>query len=291
VLEEQIERNVLRDDPVSDQILGTALRGAARVRGTAQISIEKNDRQVVLHALFTGSVRSRTTGYNGPVVLEFDSSTPFQASKQIVLGEHGMSMSPTTVTARMTTQTKGIHARRNGPLSGIVERAAWRRNGRLRSEADAIGSLHAAAQIRTAFDEEAREVAAVLQESLISRVPRFSWEGSPTAVRFRSAPPHIEIIVYRPLATADDRRLAPPPITGDPAIAVRAYRGVLLQAVVAANLKRMLEPLLTGRIGNSQSAAKPDGAVYDVNWSADGNWFAFDHTDFSPAPRTVVANP
>jgi hypothetical protein len=288
LLEQQIDREIVRDDPVNDRILGTDIRGKAYVRGTSQLLMASNNQRAEIEAVFEGTIQSKTVGYNGPVVLQIDSSTPFRASKRIVMDAGGIRMSPTAVTARTTSHTTAIDAQVGGLRGRLAERVAWKRSAQLQSEADAIGSRSAALQIRKAFDEEVGEASALLEASLLAAIPKVSWEdGTPLSVRFRSAPTHVEIILYRAGATVDERALRPPAIVGDPAIAIRAYRGMLLRTVTAANLQQMLQPLMTGSILDSDDAtSRPDNVAYLVNWSPDGQWFAFDHTD---SPETASA--
>jgi hypothetical protein len=301
VLEQRVNRDVDRVEPVRDVILGTQIRGSARVQGTSRLVFEQNGKRAVVNAIFVGSIESQTTGHNGPVVLNFEGSAPFRAATRIVLGPEGMQISPTTATAKLSSRTTGIEARSRGVLGRLAERVAWRRSNRLQTEADAIASRHVVAQIRRVFDAEVREVAAVMEHSLTCCLPKLSatLDRAPIAVRYRSAPGHIEIVLYRPDATVEERALRPPPIVGDPAIAVRVHRGVLMQTVGAANLKHMLAPLLTGQIAAAPGAVRPGDATYEVDWSDDGNWLAVDHVDGPPdtaagdppTEASIVANP
>ncbi len=291
VLEQQIEQNIERNDPVDDNILGTDIRGTAHVNGASQLLVVENDRQAEINAVFAGKIHSKTVGHNGPVVLQINSTTPFRASKRIVIDADGIRMLPTEVSAKTTSHTTDIDAQVGGLRGRIAERIAWKRSAQMQPQADAIGSQIAARQIQQAFDEEVVAATDIMEASLLGAIPKLTWEdGSALAVRFRSAPDYVEIIVHRPNATLDERQLEPPPVDGDPAIAVRVHRGVLLKTANAANLKQMLQPLLTGSMVASQRLDKPENSVYLVEWSADGQWLAFDHSVIDELPEPVIAD-
>ena len=65
-----------------------------------------------------------------------------------MIDEQGLASYPATATAATSTQISGIAAGRSG--SGIVQRIATRKVYQSKSEAERIGSDHAAARVRRA---------------------------------------------------------------------------------------------------------------------------------------------
>jgi hypothetical protein len=254
--------------------------------------LEEHANCAVINAVFSGTIVSQTTGYNGPVTLDRQLLTPVRASKQIVLDGEGIRLSPTSATARTTSRTTDIRARSKGVRGRITERFAWKKANKTQAQADAIASQHAAERIQTTFDEEVQKVVALMEKVLIVGLPRLSriaGENGPPSVRFRSTPGCMELVLRRPQAGPNADEIAPPPIDGDPQIAVRAHRSVVLQALAAGDLQQMLGPLLAGTL-DSANQGNPRKNSYRFTWSADGNWLTLlggAPVSRTPAPTIV----
>lgn len=282
---------VERQELVSDRILGSDIRGRAQISGMARFLLEASADSVVINAVFSGTIDSRTSGYKGPVTIERQSHTPVRASRQIVLDGDGIRLSPTTATARTTSKTTGIRTKSGGLRGRITERIAWGRTNKTQEQADAIASQRAAARTRTSFDQEVQKVVATLQQTLggLAKLS-IAGESQPLAVGFHSTPDYMEIVAGRPHAGPDARDVQPPPVEGDPSIAVRAHRSVVLQLLAAGNLKEML-PVLPTQQRYFPEGGTPGGAPYRLVWSPDRNWLTLSTSataSRSPAPAREV---
>jgi hypothetical protein len=114
----------------------------------------------------------------------------------------------------------------------------------------------------------------MMQHTLIVGLPKLATiagQDGPPSVRFHSTPKYMELVVRRPHAEPGEHPIQPPPVEGDPPIAVRAHRSVVMQAVAAGDFQKMLGPLLTGA-PNSPTVGKPKAMPYRMAWSPDKNW-------------------
>ncbi len=288
LLEQHIERTVLREHAIVDNILGTSIRGQARTVATTTLKLADNPNQAVFDVVLAGTVYSQTRGVNGPVVLHGSAQTPFHATKRLTLDAEGLRLSLTVTRARTTSVTTDIDTQLPGLRGQIAERIAWRRSAELRSEADAIASQHAAAQIRAEFDKEVQLAVARMEKILIevARDLPMEFENRRPGIHFSSTATHMDIVMHRPQATAEEIALAPPVIDGDPALAIRAHRLVVRHALGSTRLKKMVQTLQGGlrsdpmaRTVKTVKTAAPEAVAIELKWSPDRNWLIVDHVD------------
>lgn len=148
-----IERPLDEITPVRDVILGTDIIGTGRTTGKLTIQLVPSAEQAVLETVLVGKVDSKNVGYNGPATIHTTGTTQITGRKRIVINEQGLASYPAKATAATTTQINGIAAGRKG--SGIVQRIATKKVYQSKSEAERIGSDHAAARVRRRVEEEA----------------------------------------------------------------------------------------------------------------------------------------
>jgi len=292
LLEQNIERAVVREHAIVDNILGTSLRGYAQTVATTTLELQENPNQAVFDVVFAGTVTSQTQGANGPVVLHGSATTPFYATKRLTLNAEGTHMLPTVIQARTTSVTNDIDTRLSGLRGRIAERVAWRRTAEHRSEADAIASEHAAERIRAEFDNEVQLTVARIEKILLDGtrdLPMVFETGRPS-IQFSSTAGHLDIVMVRPQATAEEIALAPPAIDGEPVLAVRAHRVVVRQALGTTRLKQMVQTLLTGLRSaptvKTVKTAAAEAVAFELKWSPDRNWLVIDHVDVLPPNKS-----
>lgn len=291
LLEQNIERAVVRDHAVVDNILGTSLHGYAQTVATTTLNLGDNPNQAVFDIVFAGTVNTQTRGVNGPVVLHGSATTPFYATKRLMLSAEGMRMSPTVTQARTASVTHDIETTLPGLRGRIAERVAWRRSAERRSEADDIASQHAAARIRDEFDKEVQLTVARIEKVLIEGTRDLPTEfaGGRPSIHFSSTAKHLDIVMHRPQATAEEIAVVPPAIDGDPSLAVRAHRVVVRHALSTTRLKQMVQTLLTGLRSDPTvktiKTAAPEAVAIELKWSPDRNWLLLDHIDVQSARK------
>jgi hypothetical protein len=139
-----------RTTPVTDEILGTYVRGVARFQASQTLDAVPSAYDGRLNILLRGNIYSRSTGYNGPVVIQNSGVTSVVATKQLVINENGLFALPARTCCRTSTKIHSICAK-----CALIERIAWKRAGKQKGEAEAIASNHAAARVSTLVDREA----------------------------------------------------------------------------------------------------------------------------------------
>jgi len=99
-----IEQNVDETAAVNELILGTRVRGSARLTGKVTLDLVASDNQAAMDILLNGSTVSDSVGYNGPVRVFSRGFTSVAAKKRLVLDETGISDRPAS--ARCSTRTR-----------------------------------------------------------------------------------------------------------------------------------------------------------------------------------------
>jgi len=148
-----IQQPVDETAPVRDNILGTSISGTGRTVGKLGVRLVPNANQAELETMLTGTVSTRTVGYNGPATIHATGITDIAGRKRIVFDENGLASYPATATAKTRTRIDGVAAGRSG--SGIVQRIATDRVYESKSQAEAIGAQHAAARVRKRVEQQA----------------------------------------------------------------------------------------------------------------------------------------
>ena len=161
---ERTLNSLIADQPVDrvadvrDSILGTAIYGKARIRGKLGLQLADHPEQATFQLTLTGQAHSRTTGYNGPVIIYSRSVTTFTATKQIVFEPgKGFHELPSQVTARTQTFVEGIGSTRCGLIGRIVRRRAARIAAQRHAEATEIARQKAERRIAVTFDRISQE--------------------------------------------------------------------------------------------------------------------------------------
>jgi hypothetical protein len=267
-LSEHADRIIERDQAVADHILGAEIRGRAHISGVTRFLLEQDAERAVIRAEFKGTIVSQTTGHSGKVSIDRQSRTPVGASKHIVLDSEGVWLSEASSTARTKSNTTAIRTQSKGVRGRITQRIAQKRNAESQGQIDSIASQRAAERTRSTFDREVLQFVTVM-DKMLQTLPKLSipGEGAP-AMHFRSTGDHMEIVLRRRQAGPGAHAVQPPPVEGDPPIAVRVHRSLALQIAGGGKLEQMLPGLLDGK-GNHGAAQK---SSYKLAWSPDGNW-------------------
>jgi hypothetical protein len=136
--------------PVRDNILGTDIRGTGRTVGRLEMRLLPDPNRALLETILTGTVSTRNVGYNGPAVIHTVGTTTISGRKRIVADASGLASYPATASAKTNTRITGISAGGN-----LVQKVATRRVYESKSEAEQIGSQHAADRVRRRIDSQA----------------------------------------------------------------------------------------------------------------------------------------
>jgi hypothetical protein len=154
MLAADMNRDVDGQRAVSDVILGTPIRGVARLTGRLRVDPVPSPDKACFNAVFNGAIYCRTTGFSEGVTVHSHSITNFTASKEFVFDpERGFFSEPTKIAARTQCYTDGINPGRGGLIGRIVQRRASERVNAERPQITAIIRQKAINRINQRFDE------------------------------------------------------------------------------------------------------------------------------------------
>ena len=289
-LDDYVERNVSRTKPVSDYILGTRVTGESETRGKTRLELLPGSGRLSGKISFEGTVHAKTRGYNGPVVLHQISDSTFHSSKTIALDKSGLKVTPSATSARTQLETASIGTSLPRLRGRIATRIAWRRVSSAHREAEGITAEHTATTISRDFDQSTNESLAKLQDIFKSKIPELNVDqGSKVAeVRFRTNQDSVEMAMVRVAADAEERKLRPPLVEGNPDVAVRLHRTLLVRAITDPQMREDLAPLvaklLKKRVDSKElESVKSEGKrlADSTKWSIDPDWLTMDFKDSS----------
>jgi hypothetical protein len=146
-----IQQKLDETTPVRDYILGTDIYGNGHTLGDVTAELVPSTDRAMFDTMLAGTVRTRSTGYNGPATIYTNGATAIAGRKRIVLADTGFASYPATAAANTSTLVTGIGG------GGLVQRVAWRRVGQQKSEAERIAADHAADRVRDRMDKQVGE--------------------------------------------------------------------------------------------------------------------------------------
>ena len=297
-LDDYVQRTVQRRRPVRDNILGTRIFGESNTAGEMDLVLRPSPDKLLGEIAFVGTVDSRTVGYNGPAILHSSSKAAFRAGKQVTISGSGLHVAPATASVSTSTQTNHIETTLPRLRGRIARRIAWRRVGNSRSQAEAISSQHTAAIIRNDLDKRIDQAVAKMQQEFRVMVAELPMDRVQMAVHtnFRTTSEYVELAMIRNGATAEEKRLRPPQINGNPHVAIRVNRVLLRHALADPEFNQTVVPLLA-KIFKTRLAEQAIALVNPVEeprdestkWSLADDWLTLDFTDVGPEPSSLAS--
>jgi hypothetical protein len=143
-----------RMERITDNILGTRIRGDAHTTGSVGVASIPSEEKAILEFISQGRSRSQNIGNNGPAVIRSTARTDFTATKRVELSDPAFASRPARANARTNSDIHSISKRGGGLGSRIVSRIGWKRANQNHRRADAIASDHAENRIVRRFDDE-----------------------------------------------------------------------------------------------------------------------------------------
>jgi hypothetical protein len=217
-----IKQKLDEDTTVRDYILGTDIHGTGHMVADVTVELVPDDQKAVLDTMLSGTVRSRTIGYNGPASIYTNGATAIAGRKRIVIDETGFASYPATAAANTNTLITGIGGR------AIVQRVASKRVGQQKSEAERIAADHAADRVRGRMDEQVGEQLSKAQGDYLNKIrnPLARRREFP-AVKFRTR----EDLLFLTGVAANRNQIAaanaPPEVTAENDLAVQIHESMI----------------------------------------------------------------
>ena len=185
-----IARDVDQVDPITDNILGTSIRGTGHTIGNVSVGFVPNPNRAELETIFSAQSHTKTVGSNGPVTLYSRGVTTLRASKRILIDENGMADTPASAWAQSNNRVYSIAGGR------IAQKIAWKRVGEKRSQANSIASQHAARRVETRLNAESAPELAKANRDLRAKVhaPLKRKRAYPELLKFSTDSDYLRIV-------------------------------------------------------------------------------------------------
>ncbi len=208
-----IRRNVDQVNPVHEYILGTNVRGTARMVGDVDVNLVPSRDKGLVELTLTGTVTSDNVGVNGPATIYSTGFSTIGASKLLTVDQDGLTPSSAVAKACTSTTFNAICAKLR-----LVQKIATKRAYQQKSQAEAIASQRTETRIEGRFDDETKDLVADantrLQEKLYR--PLLGRDEFPDTVNVSTTSSHLNLEVMQ----ASQSQLAAPspaPATQDKA--------------------------------------------------------------------------
>lgn len=295
-LAEHLEREVDRERPARDEVLGITFVGTSRTVGRSRVVLHPSENGALAQIIFEGKIESRTTGRKGPATLHYRSDSTFHAQKPLMITSAGIETSPARAHAPTKLTPLGIDATLPGFRGRFVERVAWRRVAESQAKADAAASDHRADDIRLGLDRRLNERVAALQKHLRTELAAFGDGEQPITIKSRSTPDYLEIALLPPGCKGDQLEMPAFDVADDVDLAVRVHRSFVARAMSNPQLRDRITLLATGflqtaAIDNGENATAATEQL--ANLLTGSEWFAYDvalPADNQPALNTMASD-
>ena len=177
-----------RRERITDNILGTSIRGDAHTTGNVDVATIPSEDRAVLQFRSRGRSTSQNVGNNGPAVIRSTGNTDFTATKRVLLSNEAFVSEPARAVARNRSDIHSISKRGGGLGSRMVANQGWQQARQRQPRTDAIAAEHAEERIERRFNEdvnrELREARERYEEEYLRPLARRG--RLPEEVRFRS---------------------------------------------------------------------------------------------------------
>ena len=228
-----IDRPIDRTVPVREVILGTDIYGTGHTTGQVRAQLFPDQTRGVIDAVFLGTVETRNVGYNGPVTIYSNGSTRLNARKQLRIAATGVVSLPTVSNAVSETRITGIRARRG---SRLVERIAWKRSRKQKSQAECIASRLAERRVNEQIDQESAEMIGEANRAFAEkfRRPLLQRKLLPQEIRFSTTRAALNVEVLQADRSQLAAPAAPPQLPEQFDLAVRLHESMINNLATSA---------------------------------------------------------
>jgi hypothetical protein len=209
---------------IEDCILGTSIYGSATMNGHTQVRFSDDPQHASLQIVLSGIVDSDNVGYNRGVKIVSRGTVTVSAQKTVRVDPLGLFADPATACCSTDSAICDILAK-----CRMIERVAWKKVGRSKAEAEAIGSRHAEERVAERMDERAVEMLAQARRDMDEkfRWPLLRRGEFPKLMQFATKSGVLSV-VWRQAGPAQlAASSSPPPLSGERDVAVRVHESMV----------------------------------------------------------------
>ena len=266
-----VNREIDKEEPVNEVIVGTRVRGTGRTVGQVRLDLVPSTTAAAFELVFGAVNHSKTHGGRGPVTVYSTGETRLDASKRIEVDDEDVTVGPTQVSAKARSQPAGIAvSKRFGQK--MVRKIASRKSAKIRPQADAEASGKARAKLRRQFDEETAEPIAQARSDYHRRFrqPLLERDWYPDLLALSTSDSRLSVRARKAIADQISAATPAPEPTADAVIAARVHDTAINNVAEITLSGRTLTQEDIEKLAESQRAAMPEAFGSDPDqqpWS------------------------
>ena len=150
LLTKTVDRELTREEPVRQTILGTRIVGTATMTGTVSANLLPSTDSAKIALGFNANFESDNTGYNGPVRVLTTGKGKIDLARTLSIDSSGFHLSGNKTDVELNTTIDAICHKME-----IVRKLAWKAARRQKPKADRIATQRLKQQVSQQFEEEA----------------------------------------------------------------------------------------------------------------------------------------
>lgn len=153
LLQKAVDRELTREEPVRQTILGTRIVGTATMTGKVSANLLPSTDGAKIALGFKADFESDNTGYNGPVRLLTTGTGEIELARTLDIDSSGFHLSGDKTDVELNTTIDAICHKME-----IVRKLAWKAARRQKPKADCIATQRLKQQVSQQFEEEASKL-------------------------------------------------------------------------------------------------------------------------------------
>jgi hypothetical protein len=153
LLQKAVDRELTREEPVRQTILGTRIVGTATMTGTVSAKLLPSADSAKIELGFKAKFNSNNTGYNGPVRLLTTGTGDIDLARTLNIDASGFHLSGNKTDVELNTTIDAICHKME-----LVRKLAWKAARRQKPKADCIATQRLKQQVSQQFEEEASKL-------------------------------------------------------------------------------------------------------------------------------------
>ncbi|MAI71129.1 MAG: hypothetical protein CMM01_09480 [Rhodopirellula sp.] len=150
LLQKAVDRELTRQEPVRQTILGTRIVGTATMTGAVTAKLLPSTDSAKIELGFKAKFNSSNTGYNGPVRLMTTGTGDIDLVRTLNIDSSGFHLSGNKTDVELNTNIDAICHKME-----LVRKLAWKAARRQKPKADCIATQRLKQQVSRQFEEEA----------------------------------------------------------------------------------------------------------------------------------------
>ena len=180
LLQKAVDRELTREEPVRQTILGTRIVGTATMTGNVSAKLLPSTDSAKIELGFNAKFNSKNTGYNGPVRLLTTGTGDIDLARTLNIDSSGFELSGNKTDVELNTTIDAICHKME-----LVRKLAWKAARRKKPKADRIATQRLKQQVSRQFKEEVSNLNLSSQSGFLA-------DGGTAFERLSLTPPILE---------------------------------------------------------------------------------------------------